>query len=480
MGLRPPHRGGPGGEHGTVPTREWLYYYWKDNAHQGQNWCKYGRENGSYIQQIEWDDCRSGNFWTPGQSVIASIGQGYVSVTPLQLASAYAALANGGTLYSPRIGEALVSPTGKVDQKITPPVLGHLPGRTSTLAYIRQRAGRRGHPGHGPGHLRRVPAGPVCVAGKTGTAQVGGNQATSVFASFAPCDHPKYVVVVMIPNSGYGADVSGPGGPADLGRDLRARRPQGGAARRRCRGRRGPEPVAGQARRPAGADPAAARPPAGKRRATRRRHGAPGPAMSRVERAAKRPGRPPGRRPAQRRRGLAPGAGRDSALPPGGLDCLLAAVLALSLIGTLLVWSATEPVLKAAGRQPARYLMKQLLNIAIGLVLMLVVARSTTGQLRMFAPVLYGLSCLGLLVVLTPLGSIVNGANSWISLPGGFQIEPSEYAKLSIIVMQRDAAGRVRQGEQRRAAARPRPWRSPGRPCRSLLVAAEPDLGVII
>jgi penicillin-binding protein 2 len=48
------------------------------------------------------------------------------------------------------------------------------------------------------------------VAGKTGTAQVFGKNSTSVFASFAPCNHPKYVVVVMIPDSGYGADVSGP------------------------------------------------------------------------------------------------------------------------------------------------------------------------------------------------------------------------------------------------------------------------------
>jgi penicillin-binding protein 2 len=48
------------------------------------------------------------------------------------------------------------------------------------------------------------------VAGKTGTAQAYGKQATSVFASFAPCNNPKYVVVMMIPNSGYGADVSGP------------------------------------------------------------------------------------------------------------------------------------------------------------------------------------------------------------------------------------------------------------------------------
>jgi penicillin-binding protein 2 len=50
----------------------------------------------------------------------------------------------------------------------------------------------------------------VCVAGKTGTAQVVGRLATSVFASYAPCVHPKYVVVMMIPDSGYGADVSAP------------------------------------------------------------------------------------------------------------------------------------------------------------------------------------------------------------------------------------------------------------------------------
>jgi penicillin-binding protein 2 len=195
---------------GTVPTREWLYYYWKDNAHKGQNWCKYGQENGTYVQQIEWDDCRSGNVWTPGQSVIASIGQGYVSVTPLQLANAYAALANGGTLYSPRIGEELVSPTGQVDRKITPPVIGHLPASKATLAYIRSALAGVVTSGTAAGAFGGFPQGQVCVAGKTGTAQVAGNLATSVFASFAPCGHPKYIVVVMIPDSGYGADVSAP------------------------------------------------------------------------------------------------------------------------------------------------------------------------------------------------------------------------------------------------------------------------------
>ncbi len=195
---------------GSVPTREWLYYFWKQNAHRGQHWCKYGRAAGTYIQRIEYEDCHSGNVWTPGQSVIAAIGQGYVTVTPLQLADAYAALANGGRLYSPRIGEALLGPDGKVARRIRPPVLRHLPVARSTLAYIRSALAGVVTSGTAAGTFAGFPLSRVCVAGKTGTAQAYGRAATSVFASFAPCRHPRYVVVMMIPDAGYGADVSGP------------------------------------------------------------------------------------------------------------------------------------------------------------------------------------------------------------------------------------------------------------------------------
>jgi penicillin-binding protein 2 len=195
---------------GTVPTREWLYYYWKDNAYTGQDWCKYGRADGSYVQQIEYQDCQDGNVWEPGQAAIAAIGQGYDLVTPLQLASAYAALANGGTLYAPRIGEALLSPSGAKTQMITPPVTGHLPVSRSTLAYIRNALAGVVTQGTAAGAFSGFPLNQVCVAGKTGTAEVMGKVATSVFASFAPCSNPQYVVVMMIPNSGFGADASAP------------------------------------------------------------------------------------------------------------------------------------------------------------------------------------------------------------------------------------------------------------------------------
>jgi penicillin-binding protein 2 len=196
---------------GSIPTRQWLYWLWKDNAYAGEDWCKYGNPNGSYVQQIEAQDCQNGWQWEPGQAAIAAIGQGYVTVTPLQLANAYAALANGGTLYSPRIGEALISPaTGQVVQQINPPVIRHLPVSSSTLAYIRNALAGVVTQGTAAGAFSGFPLNQVCVAGKTGTAQLFGKNATSVFASFAPCNDPKYVVVVMVPDSGYGADVAAP------------------------------------------------------------------------------------------------------------------------------------------------------------------------------------------------------------------------------------------------------------------------------
>jgi penicillin-binding protein 2 len=195
---------------GTIPTRQWLYYLWKDNAHTGQNWCKNGVQDGSYVQQIEYQDCQSGWQWEPGQAAIAAIGQGYVTVTPVQLADAYVALANGGTLYSPRIGEALVSPSGRVVQKISPPVVRHLPVSGDTLSYIRSALAGVVTQGTAAAAFSGFPLSKVCVAGKTGTAQNFGVNATSVFASFAPCNNPKYVVIVMVPGAGYGADVAAP------------------------------------------------------------------------------------------------------------------------------------------------------------------------------------------------------------------------------------------------------------------------------
>jgi rod shape determining protein RodA len=114
---------------------------------------------------------------------------------------------------------------------------------------------------------------------------------------------------------------------------------------------------------------------------------------------------------------------------------LVLVVLGLTALGTLLVWSATQPSLLAAGQDPRTYLKKQLLNVVIGLVLMFTVSLADTRQLRTWTPLAYGATILGLLAVLTPIGSDINGAHAWISLPGGFQAEPSEFAKVALILV---------------------------------------------
>jgi rod shape determining protein RodA len=118
------------------------------------------------------------------------------------------------------------------------------------------------------------------------------------------------------------------------------------------------------------------------------------------------------------------------------MDWLLVLVVTgLSAIGVLLVWSATQPGLIAAGQNPHTYLKKQLLWAVIGLVLMFAVSFVDTRRVRTWAPLVYGATLLGMLAVLSPLGSDINGAHAWISLPGGFQVEPSEFAKIALILI---------------------------------------------
>ncbi|MBO0786377.1 MAG: rod shape-determining protein RodA [Actinobacteria bacterium] len=158
---------------------------------------------------------------------------------------------------------------------------------------------------------------------------------------------------------------------------------------------------------------------------------------------------------------------------------LLAVVLGLSLIGTLLVWSSTQPGLRQAGADPQTYLKKQLLNIVIGLIVMGAVTFLDARQLRLFALPVYALSLLGLVAVLTPLGSTINGAHAWISLPAGFQVEPAEYAKLGLILTIAMIFSELRDGDRL-----PRP-RDLVLACAAALpvlglVVAEPALGMTI
>ncbi|MGN6679732.1 MAG: FtsW/RodA/SpoVE family cell cycle protein, partial [Streptosporangiaceae bacterium] len=130
--------------------------------------------------------------------------------------------------------------------------------------------------------------------------------------------------------------------------------------------------------------------------------------------------KPPSQVSLAARRLMSRAIGKNSALRQADW-LLLCIVLALTLLGTLMIWSATQPMLIRQGANPHGFLLKQMLNIALGIVLLLIVSSLDSRQLKLYAPILYGLSCLGLIAVLTPLGSIVNGARSWISIGAGFQ-----------------------------------------------------------
>jgi penicillin-binding protein 2 len=151
--------------------------------------------------------------WLPGDNINMSIGQGDLLVTPLQLASAYAALANGGTLYRPQIALQVQRPEdGALIREFEGDVIGRVPITEPHRQAIVNAL--RGVVSSGTGTATTAFAGfPLethPVAGKTGTAEVAGRQDHSWFAAFAPADDPQFVVVALVEEGGHGSQVAAP------------------------------------------------------------------------------------------------------------------------------------------------------------------------------------------------------------------------------------------------------------------------------
>ena len=155
----------------------------------------------------------AGEPWRTGDSIVLAIGQGVLGATPLQLANGYAAFANGGTLYAPKIVDRVENPvTGEVVQafgdrtlkqvylpdSIRTPILEGLLGVTSEVDGTAYFA------------FAGFPHEQWSVAGKTGTAEVVGKADNSLFAAFGPNPDPEYVVVAIMEESGFGASVAAP------------------------------------------------------------------------------------------------------------------------------------------------------------------------------------------------------------------------------------------------------------------------------
>jgi rod shape determining protein RodA len=111
------------------------------------------------------------------------------------------------------------------------------------------------------------------------------------------------------------------------------------------------------------------------------------------------------------------------------------AVAGLLLIGTLLVYAGTREWFRSYGLDPEYYLKRHILNILIGALLAYGTTLVDYRLLRAYTPIIWLASVIGLIIVLIPgFGSKINGARAWISLPGGFQLQPAELAKIAIIV----------------------------------------------
>jgi penicillin-binding protein 2 len=196
----------PGEASGRIADRKWKLAYWKQMKGYYCAMAKKGNAPNSFLAAFAPEFCSAGYLYNPGDAANFSIGQGDTLVTPLQLARAYAAIANGGTLYEPRIGRAIVSPSGKLIKNIEPVVAGHIPSTKAALRYVDQALRTTVQPG---GTLAwkfgGFPLDKVQIRGKTGTAEVVGKQTTGWVATYTK----DYVVVMMISQAGTGSGSSG-------------------------------------------------------------------------------------------------------------------------------------------------------------------------------------------------------------------------------------------------------------------------------
>jgi len=188
---------------GRIADRRWKQQYWKDNK---DYYCELGEEPGSdFLHVFAREFCIDGYAYRAGDAVNFVIGQGDTIITPLQLAVGYGAIANGGTLYAPRVGKALLSPSGAVLRRIQPEVEGRLPFPDHVVDYV--DTALRGTPVSGTlaWKMGGFPLDEVRLRAKTGTAEVYGRQTTSWLATY----NRDFVVVMMVEQGGTGSGTTG-------------------------------------------------------------------------------------------------------------------------------------------------------------------------------------------------------------------------------------------------------------------------------
>ncbi|WSP99975.1 penicillin-binding protein 2 [Streptomyces sp. NBC_01232] len=188
---------------GRVPDRKWKQDFFDANR---DAWCRDGKKNGSFAEKIAYENCRQGNQLREGDAINYSIGQGDTLVTPIQMASVYSAIANGGTIHQPSIGKAIVSADGTSVQEIAPKEAGKLPMDARTRDNIDEALAGVATNGSAAWRFGGWPQKQIPMHAKTGTAEVQGKQTTSWFASYTE----DYAIVMTISQGGTGSGASGP------------------------------------------------------------------------------------------------------------------------------------------------------------------------------------------------------------------------------------------------------------------------------
>ncbi|MDI5973114.1 penicillin-binding protein 2 [Streptomyces sp. SL13] len=193
----------PGEVPGRIPDRKWKQDFYDAMK---TTWCKEAKSaKHDYVTDIAREDCADGYVMRAGDSVNYAIGQGDTLVTPIQEAKVYSALANGGTLYQPTIGKAVVSPDGKKVSVIKPKAVGRLPDSKATLKYINQALEGVITEGTAAWKFGGWPQDKIPLHAKTGTAEVYGKQSTSWFSTYSK----DYAIVMTISQGGTGSGGSG-------------------------------------------------------------------------------------------------------------------------------------------------------------------------------------------------------------------------------------------------------------------------------
>ncbi|GLJ70570.1 penicillin-binding protein 2 [Nocardioides luteus] len=191
----------PGESAGRIADRKWKAEYYE--AMKGY-YCKMdekGNAPTSFLKLFAHEFCIEGNYYRTGDAVNFSIGQGDTMVTPIQLARAYASLANGGTLYEPRIGKAVVSGDGTVVERIEPSVAGKVKVSDKSIDYVNKALLGTPRTGTLSWKFGGFPLDEVKIRGKTGTAEVTGKQTSGWVATY----NKKYVVIMTISQGGTGS-----------------------------------------------------------------------------------------------------------------------------------------------------------------------------------------------------------------------------------------------------------------------------------